>query len=77
MYGNNRNVPGGGKPMADRKREYDRNSRIGRAMNPNPEHHRDYEPPLWRLREVEWCPESMRWRSKRTRRYVNPHCIPD
>ncbi len=76
MYGNNRNVPGGGKPTAERQREYDRNHRIGKALHPNPEHHRDYEPTPMRAREVYWCDNSLRWKSKKTHRYVSPHCIP-
>ncbi len=76
MHGNNRNVPGGGKPTIERQREHDRNGRLGRSMNPNPEHHRDYEPMPMRLKDVEWCEKSLRWRSRRTHQYVSPHCIP-
>lgn len=59
-------------PTAERQKEYDRNHAVGMILNPNPERGMgEYEPMFPEF--VEWCEKSLRWKNKRTKRYVNPH----
>ncbi len=62
-------------PTVERQKEYNTNHGVGMALYPNPGHFRDYEPMPQLASKIEWCKKSLRWRSKRTRRYVNPHLI--
>lgn len=63
-------------PTIERQKEYDRAHGVGRVLHPNPEKGiGDYEPMLMHAGKIYWCEKSLRWKSKKTNLYVNPHLI--